>query len=637
MKNPIVKWVIYILGAAVAFSLASAGGIFFLLTRLDMRGEVERIVESATHRDLTITGDVGVSFYPVIGIRADDASLANVPGGRAPALASVKTISLGVEILPLVLRRDVIVRRLVLTDPRIALEIDAAGEPNWSFERRPPGQPSPPSAPPVNQAPPPQQQPQQAQRQFTLREVVIDNGEISYFDARKNGGWSVADVDMKTSVQSLDAPIDIAGSLNYAGQNVELDVTAAAPRAILSGAKTRISATIGSELLEASFDGELATETGDYAGDVEATGPNLRRVIGWLVAPIEAGYGLEAFSVTGKIATGDREVSFENAAFHVDQIAGRGDFVLREFRNKPYVSGRLEVFDVDLNPYLAAATRPSANREAIAEAAAAPARVVDVTAPPTETPFDFAGLKAINADLEITTGPLKIHRIQAQRTLMSLVINDGYLASTIHRVDMYGGSGRGRLEFDARLPEVRIVQELVADGVEARGFLSDAFGYDKLEGRTELNLNVRMNGQNQSSLIRSLDGRATFELRSGVLHGVDLGGVATTIRRALNNDLVSPNARTQLTGMSASFAIADGVMGTENISFNTPDLQLRGLGVIDLPQRTMDVRVVPQRAVLAIPFRVSGPWGAFRYESDVQGRARRELEPRVRAIRAASR
>lgn len=641
MKNPAVKWTIYILAAAVAFALAGAGAIFFLLTRLDMRGEVERIVEGATHRELTIAGDVGVSFYPVIGIKADEASLANAPGGRAPALASIETVSLGIEILPLVLRRDVIVRRLVLSRPRIALEIDARGKPNWSFKPEGAPQPSPPTqqpAPAPSPAPAPQTPPRPPAGEpvFSLREVEIQNGEISYFDARKNGGWNVSSVNLKTELESLDAPISVDGDLVYAGQKVKIDVEAQSPRAVREGFPTPVRATIESELLNATFNGQIATATGSFAGDVEATGPSLRRMMAWLVAPIQAGYGLEAFSVTGKLTTGDRQAAFENAAIHIDQIGGRGDFVLQESRNRPYVSGRLELFDVDLNPYIAAATRPAEDRAAIAEAAAAPARVVDVAAAPSDAPFDFSGLEAINADLEFTTGPLKIHRMQTQRAQLSLVLNDGYLASTIHRVELYGGTGRGRLELDARTADVRIAYEFIGDGVDARGFLGDAFGYDNLEGRSELNLAVSTTGRNQSSLIRNLDGRANVEVRSGALHGVDLGGVATTIRRALNNRLVAADARTTLTGMSASFAISDGVMATDNLSFNTPDLRLRGLGILDVAGRSLDVRVVPQGTVLAIPFRVSGPWGRMGYASDIQGRARRELEPRVRAIKAAS-
>lgn len=625
MKNPVVRWAIFILGGLVMLVLGGAGLIFFLLSRLDMRAEVERAVEQATGRDLTIAGDVGVSFYPVLGLRAENASLANVQGGRAPALASIEAIAIGVEIRPLVTSRTVEVRELRLTAPRIALEVDAQGRPNWALQpARAPGPPSSPGAP-------------RRETAFSLRQVEIRNGEVSYFDARRNAGWNVTAVNLDTALTSLDQPVALKGDLSYAGQVVKIDARADLPRAALAGRPTTIRASVESELLNASFDGQIATATGSYTGEIQATGPSLRRLLAWLVAPIQAGYGLEAFAVNGRLVTAQRQIGFENATLSIDAVRGRGDFALQELRGRPYVSGRLELFEVDLNPYIVSATRPAEAPAQIAEAAAAPARVVDVQAAPSDAPFDFSGLKAINADLELTTGALKIHRMRLDRVQTSLVINDGFLAATVHGLQMYGGTGRGRLEFDARTPDVRVVQELTADNVDARAFMGDAFGFSNLEGRTEVNLNVTTTGRNQSALIRGLDGRVSFELVSGQLHGVDLGGVATTIRRALNNDLVSSTARTPLTGMSAAFTIADGVMATESISFNTPDLRLRGLGVIDLAGRSLDLRLAPQGAILAIPFRAHGPWDRLQYAASLSDRERTALLARVRAVQAAAR
>jgi uncharacterized protein involved in outer membrane biogenesis len=50
-----------VVGSLVALALMAAGALAYLVLRLDVRGEVERAVENATGRDLTIAGDVGVS------------------------------------------------------------------------------------------------------------------------------------------------------------------------------------------------------------------------------------------------------------------------------------------------------------------------------------------------------------------------------------------------------------------------------------------------------------------------------------------------------------------------------------------------------------------------------------------------
>ena len=140
-----MRWVLLIGGGLFAAALMGAGLLAYLVTRLDVRGEVERVVESATGRDLVINGNVGVSYWPVLGLRAEDATLSNVEGGRAPAFITADEIDIGVEIGPL-FERQVVVRRLVFQRPQINLEVNAEGEPNWVLEprRAPPGTPTPP-------------------------------------------------------------------------------------------------------------------------------------------------------------------------------------------------------------------------------------------------------------------------------------------------------------------------------------------------------------------------------------------------------------------------------------------------------------------------------------------------------------
>ncbi|MEZ6023612.1 MAG: hypothetical protein R3C16_09450 [Hyphomonadaceae bacterium] len=140
-------------------------------------------------------------------------------------------------------------------------------------------------------------------------------------------------------------------------------------------------------------------------------------------------------------------------------------------------------------------------------------------------------------------------------------------------------------------------------------------------------------------MIENTNGRVHVEVVSGVLHGVDLGGVATTIRNALRGELIAPEAETPFQGFSATFAVGDGVLASENLSFNTTDLRIPGIGVIDVPARRADVRLAPRspRGGVVFPFAVRGPWGQLSYSADISDRAQAEILPRVRQVQAASR
>lgn len=641
-----MRWVLLIGGGLVAAALIAAGGLAYLVYRLDVRGEVERAVENATGRDLTINGDVGVSYWPVLGLRAMDATLANVEGGRAPSFIAADEIDIGVELRPL-LDRQVVVRRLVLQRPQIALEVDAEGDPNWVLtpRRAPPGTTPPrPTDPGIDVA------------RTNLREVRVVDGEVSFYDARRGSGWVIGDADLSTAITALDEPMRVEGSVRYNDRDVDLIAVIANPGAATKGELTPLTLNVESELINFEFSGQTVATSGELAGTVRATGPNLRELASWAGSPLQGATAFGQFAVTGRLVIGGGAYDFSNAGFSIDQLRGRGDFVVSEVRGKPYLSGRLELFDFDLNPYLTGQTPPPPSEDAAVAAAVlpeageatptaelavveAPPRALDVQAAPSAAPVNFSGLQAFNADLELVTHAVLVQHLRIDGARLNLVLNDGFMAATLHNLSLYGGSGRGRFEIDARAPATRIVQDLAFSNVDARGFLGDAINFTNIEGRAEISLNLRAQGATQAEMLASVDGTTHLEVVSGVLHGVDLGGVASTIRNALRGELIAPEARTPFQGFSGTFAIADGVLAADDLSFNTADLRIPGIGVIDMPQRRVDVRLAPRspRGGVVFPFSVRGPWAQLSYASDLNDRAQRDILARVRATEAASR
>ncbi|MEJ0061255.1 MAG: AsmA family protein [Terricaulis sp.] len=640
----VARWGGVVLIVVLVLLGAGAGAVYYLVSRLDMRAEIERAVEQATGRDLTIAGSVGVSFYPVLGLEAHDASLANVEGGRADALAAMDAIKIGVEIVPL-FQRNVVVRQLVLEHPRIALEIDTEGRTNWVL--RPAAAPAPPSAP----------RPDVTPNRFSLRVVAIHDGEVSFYDARRGMGWAVRDADLDTALTSLDEPLRLRGSVAYHDQPITLDIGIADPRGAFSGSGTPLTVSVESALLNAAFEGNSVFSSAEMTGQARASGPSLRNFAAWAGSPISGGVGLERFAVSGIVTLGGGRFAFNDAGFTLDQIRGRGDFEIMQRHGKPYVSGRLELFDFDLNPYLTGVAPPqdalepgganapagaageAQTRAEIATVEAAP-RTVDITEAPRETPLDLSGLRSINADLEITTAKFLFQHMQIDHALISLVLNDGYLASTLHELNLYGGTGHGRIELDAREDVLKAEQDIALQGVDAARFLTDAANVSNIEGTAELTFRLSTQGRSQSELIAGADGTAHLEVVTGALRGVDLGGVARTIRNALSGDLIAPQARTPFQGFSATFTIGDGVLASRNLSFNTPDLTMPGIGVIDLPARRLDVRLAPRSprgGGIVIPFAVTGPFGDFDYASDIRDRAKRQIEARIVQVQAAAR
>jgi len=628
-----------LLGLGIVALLAVAGGLgatWWFLSRFDARAEIVQRVKAATGRDFALTGPVSVSFWPAIGFRGEGAALANVQGGVAPHLMEAKAIVIGVALRPLLDRR-VEVTKFVLTEPALWLEVDAQNRPNWILK---PGTPAAPRAP---------GEPRRV-TEVKLAADIVD-GRISYANARTRSAYALSDMDVKVTMEGLDQPLAMAGSIDYRDKPIAVDLTVGAVRALMTGKATGVTAALDADIFKLGLTGIFYVDSGGLTGDVTATGPSLRNLATWAGSPFGAGYGLEAFALKGKVDVSPRRFAFENAGLQIDDIKARGDFVIESGGRVPLLSGRLEIADAAFDPLAASDNKPFATRLPVnlnpyfgaPRPAAAGAEVEVANLQPVEVEaggwsqakVNFGWLKALNTNLELTTGPLRFQNLQIDNVFLQLTVLDGYLAATLQRMELYGGAGSGRLEIDAREPQMVLRTEIAGQNLKAKDFFRDAVGFNRLDGVASVAWKSTSRGTTQQERMSSLAGEGNIALKDGSLTGVDLGGVARTIRNALRGELTSANARTPFTNFSANIRAFDGVIATQDLRLDARDARLTGQGVVDAGRRTLDFRLVPRLGStgLAVPFRVSGPWKGFTYASDLFGRARgAEAEQKARAV-----
>jgi AsmA protein len=619
-----MKRALLALGAILVLGVAGvAVYTWWFLSRFDARGEIERRVEAATGRDCEIRGAVSVTVWPTLGFKGEDASLANAPGGVAGHILEAREIIIGAALQPLLRQRRLEVHELYLREPRIVFEVAADGRPNWilrpeapaSQPQQPtPAQPSKPSAARIDS--------------FSLHGMRVIDGRFAYANYRTKTAYILEDVDAEADLDGMDAPLTLKGEGTYRGERAKVDLTLGRFRALTNGDETPLKATLEAAPLQATFDGSFGVKTGAVVGEVTARGPSLRNLAAWAGAPLGKGPGLEAFAVAGRVTFGARRYAFENAAIEIDQVKGRGDFLVEQGPRAPFFSGRLEIPALDINPYLAPRTEAGGVQVATVQE-------VDVKAPGWSTlPIGLGGLKAVNANLEITTGKLDFLKTTLDRAQVNFVLNDGYLAATIPELQMYGGNGTARLEVDARTPDVVIRNELAVQKVDAQRFFSAAFGYGGLEGTAKIDWGLTTHGKTQKELMAALAGTGAFTFTDGAVRGVNLGGVARTIRNAMRGEMVTPTARTPFSRFTATVRAADGVIATSDLVMVASDARIGGIGVIDMGGRAVDLRLTPRLSGIAVPFRAHGPFGKVGYESDFLGRARPAIEARVRAVQA---
>ncbi|MGE0740320.1 MAG: AsmA family protein [Hyphomonadaceae bacterium] len=583
---------------AIAFAgligvLVIAIVLFFVFFPKELAArEAERRIEEATERDLVLGGAIDVTFFPALGFSVEQASLSNPEGfDSATPFIAADRIVFAVKVLPL-LRGAVEVKELIFDTAQVNLVAEPDGTANWTFPTE-----------------------ETSEDEFTIEDLRLDNvqlinGHITFQGGDGGAPMTLEDVDATLALESLDAPAQLSANLDYRGQRLSIESELGLPRAVMEKGETPLTANIRSAPVNASFNGAFDAETGALAGQVEASGASLRDLLAWMGSPLSEGGGFTRFSVAGQMAREGETTAFTDLALQLDAIEARGALtLLNQESGRLRVTGALSAPSLDLNTYLPA------------PAQGADAGGVEVDTAWSTAPLDLSGLRALDANLDLTLGSLRFQRMSFNDVALALRIANGAADARLSRISLYEGGGSARLIADGSGATPRVAIELNAQNIQAETLLRDAIGFDRIAGRGRLAASLVGEGNSQAAIMRSLRGNASFSFNDGQWKGVNLAQVARTVQAVLSGQAVGPSAATDFAELSSTLTVSDGVAATDNLRLLNPFARLEGRGLINIGEQTIDMRIAP-RAVrsiegqggdagvsgLGVPFRISGPW-----------------------------
>lgn len=559
--------------------------------------EAERRIEEATERDLVLDGQIDVSFWPALGFSVENASLSNPEGFPSEqAFIAADRIVFAVKLLPL-LRGAIEVKELIFEGAEVHMLAHEDGAVNWTFPTE-----------------------ETAEDEFTLDDLRLDDvrlvdGLISFQAAHDAPPLILEDVDASLALDSLDAPAQLDAAFDYREQRVTLDSEIGIPRAMLEKGQTPFTANVRADPLTASFDGAFNAENGALMGRLEARGQSLRQLLAWFGSPMAEGGGFGRFELTSEMARQGETTALTSAAIQLDDIEAQGNLTLLNQENgRLRIEGALTSARVDLNTYLPAPAQGS------------DASGVDVAEGWSQDQLDLSGLRALDANLDLTLGTLQFQRMSFSNVALNMRIANGALDARLNRVALYEGAGTARLIADGSGPTPRIAIELNAQNVQAETLLRDAIGFDKIVGRGRLTASLVGRGSSQAAIMRSLAGTSSFNFNDGEWKGVNLAQIARTVESLRTGQAAGEGSSTDFAELAANFTVADGIAATNNLRMLNPYVRLEGQGLVNIGAQTIDMRLAPRAvnnnqgqggdaavAGYGVPFRVTGPWSRVNF------------------------
>ncbi len=584
-------------------------------------------VKKITGRDLVMDGKVTVSILPTLGIQLSKASLSNPSGFRSHELIRIGGIDARIKLWPL-LSGKIEVDGFVLRDPIIALEVDETGRGNWVL-----GESTKTAHTTVDNTPKTSEV-----REMRLGDVRITGGKITYLN-HQGTTETIDDINLLLMLNRLDEPLSAKGGLTWHGQTLALELILSKPRALIEGHVSAAEVRITAQPVQIAFTGEVGST---LVGAIKASSPSLRSLIEWVSTKpvVFAGTGLGPLSVQAKVRTSTSRMDLTTATLSLDTTKATGELSLTTATTagtRPTLTGRLNLETLDLNPYLTPESIPEP-----AERSDTPGRTESAKHPDTDwsdNVLDASPLQAIEADLTLNAAALKVHRLEVGRSTLTVALHGGHLTTDLTDMAFYQGHGVGQITLDATQngtqEELGATAHFSLSGVRAETFLA-AFGFNRLEGLANLELQLAGHGGSERSLVSSLSGKGSVTFLNGALRGINLAAIARNITSAFAPD--APPQKTDFSECTGSFSIVDGIVTNPDLTIQSPLLRVTGAGSIDLPKRMVNYRIEPklvtslegqgatkdkekENSGLAIPMIVDGSWEALRFHPDVDALA----------------
>ena len=504
-------------------------------------------------RDLTIDGDIRLSFWPILGISVDKIGLANAKGGVAPQLLTIERVTAEAD-LAMLLRRQINVTSLRIDQPKIYLEQLPNGQGNWNLPLFAAALPADKAATKTEGIAPKEgveakgaeqvgkEAPASLENsQFDISKVVVHDAAITYQAAGQKMAVDGMDVEVQSHSMVGLAEGDDRGTtvaLTAAALNVQLDGVSAEPIQ-LTRLKAQADLSDGRVLLnplQADFLGGQLTGK----ADVSLGGPN----------PSDMVLQLQGVTVD-KLAQLFKKPAQPAAAVSGGEIQATLQLSIPSYGLQ----------DADWTNRMAAMLKLNIDQ-------------LQLPNKPQKLP-----LTNVKADMEYRNQTLKAKQLVAEA-----------LGGTI---DLSGSSHRPQTSPHDSVIKLKI-NDLLLDQIKS------AFAPDMplAGGKVSLTMDGKARGQSVEAVETSLTAKAGVDIRDTSYQGYDGAKLIASLNSIKSPADVLPllsgnglkGGQTKIAKVSGDFDIANGVARTANSFADAPDVgQAKVAGRIAFIAETMDM------------------------------------------------
>ncbi|MFX0544080.1 AsmA family protein [Roseovarius sp. S1116L3] len=595
-----MKFLVKVLGFVLIAAILALGALFFLPGERIARIAAERI-STMTGREVTMTGETSVSFYPVLGISTGKTTIATAGWASGGPMLTADSLKVGVDPIALI-GGEVRITGLEVARPRIVIERDKNGRGNWEIGIdgvASTGQGDGTATPEA----------QSRALALTLDRALITDASVTYIDARSGTRQEMSgvDLDLRWPSYSGEATFDLV--LRPAQQDVQIAGQIDQLGPLLEGGVSPLRMTVSTDGGTLSLDGRASAAPqldARLTADIGSTA-RFMTALGLPPADLPRGLGREVTAQAQLNVTEDLRVSLRDMTLGLggNTLTGALDLVTNGAR--PRITARLNAGALDLSALSADDSGGTAT------GTPAPGPAVDEVW--SRAPIDASALGLADADIALTASSLDLGQFNFGSADIQLTIDAARAVARLDQLEGYGGSVTGQVVANNR-SGLSVGGDLTARGIDMERLLTDAADITRFATTGTASLDFLGVGQSVHEIMNSLSGNLSLATGRGVISGFDLDRLMRT------GD--GSGGTTVFDEMGASFAIEGGNMRGDDLKMSMPLASATGKGRIGLGARDIDYLFTPvllqgeNSRGLAIPVSITGPWSNPRIRPDLE-------------------
>ena len=585
-----MKWIIRLIGVVLLIVVVAVGSLFLLPADRIARIAADQL-RNLTGRDVKITGDVGITFWPVLGVSADGLEVGNASWAKDGAMLSAANAAIGVDAWSLI-RGEIKITNIEAQSPTIRLEHRKDGRASWQFTDA--GGAAQIEATPAAPASTP--------RPLTIQRLNITDATLIY-DAEGADLVRYEGVDLSLDWPERAGDAVINAALRPAGERVAVQADISRFDQFLNGDVRAVTARLDTKGGGFTLNGRAGLN-GAVAGDLVLKSPDTARFLASLGAGTVAlpkGLGRSADVRLQLTLTPDRRLALREMTADLggNTLRGAADITLN---GTPNINAQLTTGVLNLAG-LAGSGDATGAAATSAQAGWSTSRI------------DASGLSGFNGEIALRAEGVELGRLTLGPTRVLLRNDKARMVAELREINAYGGVVSGEFVVNNR-SGLSVGGTLAARGIQMQPLLDQAAGLSRFKGTGDADLSFLGAGQSIDAIMRSLSGNGAVNVGRGSIEGIDLD--------ALMGNFDVKGGTTVFDSLAATFTMNQGVLNNDDLVMLLPNFTATGIGKVGIGAQTIDYTVTPKALRvnkdrgLAIPVRIVGPWASPQIKPDLQ-------------------